>query len=245
MKKWMMLLCCVLALNLAACGAKEEGAADRVGAQGALHFEVATQVYENEYKADDGTVLMAERYELPMLELRTESGELYTPAENVTANDGAVDTSQLTAQNAFNTEMNNVLAGLQTDAAQVASEAKELYAEGGSSTFTEGSFWTSELTMAQTYMTEGKLLSIAAEGYTYYGGVHPNSYSRAWNFDLTTGKFLTADDLADESSRYGDASTFQRAIYWQMLNEVEEKHMADVYFSDYDSYLHDFRHLPH
>lgn len=174
MKKWMMLLCCVLALNLAACGAKEEGAADRVGAQGALHFEVATQVYENEYKADDGTVLMAERYELPMLELRTESGELYTPAENVTANDGAVDTSQLTAQNAFNTEMNNVLAGLQSDAAQVASEAKELYAEGGSSAFTEGSFWTSELTMAQTYMTEGKLLSIAAEGYTYYGGVHPN-----------------------------------------------------------------------
>lgn len=240
MKKWMMLLCCVLALNLAACGAKEEGAADRVGAQGALHFEVATQVYENEYKADDGTVLMAERYELPMLELRTESGELYTPAENVTANGGAIDTSQLTAQNAFNTEMNNVLAGLQSDAAQVASEAKELYAEGGSSAFTEGSFWTSELTMAQTYMTEGKLLSIAAEGYTYYGGVHPNSYSRAWNFDLTTGKFLTADDLADESSRYGDASTFQRAIYWQMLNEVEEKHMADVYFSDYDSYLHDF-----
>ena len=240
MKKWMMLLCCVLALNLAACGAKEDGAADRVGAQGALHFEVATQVYENEYKADDGTVLMAERYELPTLELRTESGELYTPAENVTANGGAVDTSQLTAQNAFNTEMNNVLAGLQSDAAQVASEAKELYAEGGSSAFTEGSFWTSELTMAQTYMTEGKLLSIAAEGYTYYGGVHPNSYSRAWNFDLTTGKFLTADDLADESSRYGDASTFQRAIYWQMLNEVEEKHMADVYFSDYDSYLHDF-----
>ena len=45
MKKWLMLLCCVLALNLAACGAKEEGAADRVGAQGALHFEVATQVY--------------------------------------------------------------------------------------------------------------------------------------------------------------------------------------------------------
>ena len=50
MKKWMMLLCCVMALNLAACGAKEEGASDRVGAQGALHFEVATQVYENEYK---------------------------------------------------------------------------------------------------------------------------------------------------------------------------------------------------
>lgn len=54
----------------------------------ALHFEVATQVYENEYKADDGTVLLAERYELPVLELRTEDGELYTLAENVTANGG-------------------------------------------------------------------------------------------------------------------------------------------------------------
>ena len=39
----------------------------------ALHFEVATQIYENEYKADDGTVLLAERYELPVLELRTET----------------------------------------------------------------------------------------------------------------------------------------------------------------------------
>lgn len=38
MKKWMMLLCCVLALNLAACGAKEEGAADRVGAPGRAAF---------------------------------------------------------------------------------------------------------------------------------------------------------------------------------------------------------------
>ena len=236
------LLALSLALSLGACAVKVDPSEPDEPAKDELRI-VFTEDHltkEVEYKADDGTVLMAERYELPMLELRTESGELYTPAENVTANGGAVDTSQLTAQNAFNTEMNNVLAGLQSDAAQVASEAKELYAEGGSSAFTEGSFWTSELTMAQTYMTEGKLLSIAAEGYTYYGGVHPNSYSRAWNFDLTTGKFLTADDLADESSRYGDASTFQRAIYWQMLNEVEEKRMADVYFSDYDSYLHDF-----
>ena len=45
MKKWMMLLCCVLALNLAACGAKEEGAADRVGAQGALVWD-GQQLYE-------------------------------------------------------------------------------------------------------------------------------------------------------------------------------------------------------
>ena len=88
MKKWMtLLLCCVLALNLTACGAGAPGGSeDNAPPQASvLHFEVATQVYENEYKADDGTVLLAERYELPVLELRTEDGELYTLAENVTA----------------------------------------------------------------------------------------------------------------------------------------------------------------
>ena len=81
MKKWMtLLLCCVLALNLTACGAGAPGGPeDNAPPQAStLHFEVATQVYENEYKADDGTVLLAERYELPVLELRTEDGELYT-----------------------------------------------------------------------------------------------------------------------------------------------------------------------
>ena len=196
MKKWMtLLLCCVLALNLTACGAGAPGGPeDNAPPQAsALHFEVATQVYENEYKADDGTVLLAERYELPVLELRTEDGKLYTLAENVTANGGTGNPAQVTAQNAFNTEMNNVLAGLESEAAQMAAEAKELYAENGTSVFLNGSYWTNELSLTQTYMTEGKLLSVAAENYTYYGGVHPNSATRAWSFDLTTGEFLTLD----------------------------------------------------
>ena len=62
MKKWMtLLLCCVLALNLTACGAGAPGGPeDNAPPQASvLHFEVATQIYENEYKADDGTVLIA------------------------------------------------------------------------------------------------------------------------------------------------------------------------------------------
>ena len=218
MKKWMtLLLCCVLALNLTACGAGAPGGPeDNAPPQAsALHFEVATQVYENEYKADDGTVLLAERYELPVLELRTEDGELYTLAENVTANGGTGNPAQFTAQNAFNTEMNNVLAGLESEAAQMATEAKELYAENGTSVFLNGSYWTNELSLTQTYMTEGKLLSIAAENYTYYGGVHPNSATRAWSFDLTTGEFLTLDALASEE---GDlqGNSLQESIYWNI-----------------------------
>ena len=86
--------------------------------------------------------------------------------------------------------MNNVLAGLESEAAQMAAEAKELYAENGTSVFLNESYWTNELSLTQTYMTEGKLLSVAVENYTYYGGVHPNSATRAWSFDLTTGEFI-------------------------------------------------------
>lgn len=242
MKKWMtLLLCCVLALNLTACGAGAPGGPeDNAPPQAsALHFEVATQIYENEYKADDGTVLLAERYELPVLELRTEDGELYTLAENVTANGGAGIPAQVTAQNTFNTEMNNVLAGLESEAAQMAAEAKELYAENGTSVFLNGSYWTNELSLTQTYMTEGKLLSIAAENYTYYGGVHPNSATRAWNFDLATGEFLTLDALASEE---GDlqGNSLQESIYWNIYEQIAQKSLSEGYFDDYDSYLQDF-----
>ena len=47
------------------------------------------QVYENEYKADDGTLLLSEHYELPQLELRNADGTVYDAAEDVTANGGA------------------------------------------------------------------------------------------------------------------------------------------------------------
>ena len=51
MKKWMtLLLCCVMALNLTACGAGAPGGTENNAPPqaDALHFEVATQIYENE-----------------------------------------------------------------------------------------------------------------------------------------------------------------------------------------------------
>ena len=242
MKKWMaMLLSCVLALNLAACGAGADGGPeDSNPAETALHFELTTSVYEDEYKADDGTVLFSERYELPQLELRDESGDVYTLAENVTANGGAGETAQLRVQAAFNTEMESVLTSLRADAGKMAEEAKELYAAGtDGSMFTTGGSWTSELTLGEVYRVEGKLLSIAAEEYTYYGGPHPNSASRTWNFDLTSGEFLTFDDLA---SQEGDVNgnTLQERIYWSIASQIGEQNLNEGYFDDYDSYLLDF-----
>lgn len=240
MKKWMgLLLSCALALNLAACGAGTDGGPeDTTPQEHALHFEVAVQVYENEYKADDGTPLLSEYYELPQLELRNADGTVYDAAEDVTANGGAGETAQLRVQAAFNAEMENVLAALRADAGEMAKEAKEYYAKNDTSVFL-GSYWASELSLTQTYMTEGKLLSVAAENYTYYGGVHPNFVTRAWNFDLTAGEFLTIDDLSSEEGDLNGFSVQQLAGY-EMDRQIYEKNLNEGYFDDYGSYLLDF-----
>ena len=240
MKKWMtMLLCCVLALGLAACGAGTDGGPeDSTPQEHALHFEVAVQVYENEYKADDGTLLLSEHYELPQLELRNADGTVYDAAEDVTANGGAGETAQLRVQAAFNAEMENVLAALRADAGEMAKEAKEYYAKNDTSVFL-GSYWASELSLTQTYMTEGKLLSVAAENYTYYGGAHPNFVTRAWNFDLTAGEFLTIDDLSSEEGDV-NGNTLRERIYWSIASQISEQDLSEGYFDDYGSYLLDF-----
>ena len=238
-KRMTMLLCCVLALGLTACGAGTDGGPeDSTPQEHALHFEVAVQVYENEYKADDGTLLLSEHYELPQLELRNADGTVYDAAEDVTANGGAGETAQLRVQAAFNAEMENVLAALRADAGEMAKEAKEYYAKNDTSVFL-GSYWASELSLTQTYMTEGKLLSVAAENYTYYGGAHPNFVTRAWNFDLTAGEFLTIDDLSSEEGDV-NGNTLRERIYWSIASQISEQDLSEGYFDDYGSYLLDF-----
>ena len=70
------LLVLAFALSLAACGAGGgDGTADDVSDAPKLHLEMSKNVYEDEYRADDGTLLYSEYYELPQLELQDEEGK--------------------------------------------------------------------------------------------------------------------------------------------------------------------------
>lgn len=240
MKKcWTALLALALMLNLAACGAGGgDGAADDVPAAPELRLAMTKNVYEDEHRADDGTLLFSEYYELPQLELRDEEGKVYAQNEN-TAGGGAEKAQLRKIQQTFNTEMESVLAVLRANAAEEAESAKEVYAGVGSDLFSEGGYWASELTISDVYEVEGKLLSVAADGYTYYGGVHPNTYSCAWNFDLTTGKFLSVDTLASAEGNL-NGTTLQACISQELFQQVYEQDLSELYFDDYDSYLTDF-----
>ena len=240
MKKWLtVLLALALMLNLAACGAGGgDGTADDVSDAPKLHLEMSKNVYENEYRADDGTLLFSEYYELPQLELRDEEGKVYAQNEN-TAGGGAEKAQLRRIQQTFNNEMESVLAALRANAEDMAQSAKDVYADEDLTFFPEGGYWTSELTIGDVYEVEGKLLSIAADGYTYYGGVHPNTYRCAWNFDLTTGEFLSIDTIASEEGDL-DGTTLQTCISQELFQQVYEQNLSELYFDDYDSYLSDF-----
>ena len=69
--------------------------------------------------------------------------------------------------------------------------------------------------------------------------MHPNTYSCAWNFDLTTGKFLSIDTLASEKGDL-EGATLQSCISQELFQQVYEQSLSELYFDDYDSYLSDF-----
>ena len=125
------LLVLAFALSLAACGAVgRDGTADDVSDAPKLHLEMSKNVYEDEYRADDGTLLYSEYYELPQLELQDEEGKVYAQNDNTAL--GAEKTKLRKLQLTFNSEMESVLASLRASAAEVAESAKEMYADDGS-----------------------------------------------------------------------------------------------------------------
>ena len=86
------------------------------------------------------------------------------------------------------------------------------------------------------YQTE-ELISVQAEYYSYTGGAHPNTVLLAWNFDLTTGQFLTPEQLA------ADGQAFSEAVRAELLRQSQEtaadNDMApeEYFWSNYEEIL--------
>lgn len=232
-----LLLAASLLLALAACGAAAPDGDAAPSKTENLSFAVVTEVYEDSYTAGDGTTLLREYYAVPYLELRTEAGKKYEPSASA-SNTAALLPPEVRVRDAFNAKMEEALAALRSESSEMAQSAKEYYDLIGESA---GSFgcWANELRMESFRQTEGGLVSVLAKGYSYYGGAHPNTYTRSWNFDLSTGEFLTIDDLADPEGDLDGRSLAER-VYWELSEQVREQELDKGYFDDYDSYLRDF-----
>ena len=230
------LLALSLALSLGACAVKVEPDKPDEPAKDELRI-VFTEEHltkEVEYKADDGTVLLIEKYDLPQLEVRTSADEVYTPP----VSNAAVDVPQeYAAALAFNAEMQRAADALDVSAPEALAMAREHY-DSDSMSF-EYIYYEDELLGEVVYQTDG-LISVLANAYAFYGGAHPNTSTLTWSFDLTTGEFLTLDALnAQSSTDSALGKTLVDTLASEIVNRIYEEGLDDYLYDDFYSYVYD------
>lgn len=232
------LLALSLALSLGACAVKVDPSEPDEPAKDELRI-VFTEEHltkEAEYKADDGTVLLIEKYDLPQLEVRTSADEVYTPPVSNTA----VDVPQeYAAALAFNAEMQRAADALDASAQEALAMAREHYAGLDEE---QRAYWTNyaeELIVDDICQFSG-LVSVWGGGYSNYGGAHGWESIRAWSFDLTTGEFLTLDGLdAQPSTDSALGKTLIDTLASEIVNRIYEEGLDDYLYDDFYSYVYD------
>lgn len=221
-----LMLALVLALSLTACGGKnnemveaipaqpvetaESGEAAPEGEQGPV-YRIETRPVEEEYTADDGTVVGHKRYTLAYL-----------------ATDGD-DAARAAVCKTFNDAMDAFFAqnfAEDSDFASVCRDAYAWQAEAG----IEFMPCYDEFGVTDTFMSDN-MVSIVGAGSNFTGGAHPNNYMMAWNYDLQNGKFFTLNDLAD------DPAALRAAVADEILAQIEAQGLAEGYFENYEEII--------
>lgn len=232
------LLALSLALSLGACAVKVEPDKPDEPAKDELRI-VFTEEHltkEVEYKADDGTVLLIEKYDLPQLEVRTSADEVYTPP----VSNAAVDVPQeYAAALAFNAEMQHAADALDASAQEALAMAREHYAGLDEEQRAYWANYAEELIVDDICQFSG-LVSVWGGGYSNYGGAHGWESIRAWSFDLTTGEFLTLDALnAQSSTDSALGKTLVDTLASEIVNRIYEEGLDDYLYDDFYSYVYD------
>lgn len=219
--------------NAAPGGADFEPGDGSVGALGAsrvqsssaatLDFVLESEEHGEERYAKDGTLLALYRYEIPVLRVAREDGQVLDAAASA-AEKAALDTAA-----AFNADVAGWLED--TNFPSVLDWAEEDYAQYAKNGQGWWGYYEEEFTHS-SWRTE-RLISIAGTYYSYTGGAHPNSVFMSWNFDLQTGRFLHPAALG------ADSEEFQAAVTEEILRQAdlraEEEGMApeELYWEDY------------
>ena len=232
------LLALSLALSLGACAVKVDPSEPDEPAKDELRvvFTEEHLTKEAEYKADDGTVLLIEKYDLPQLEVRTSADEVYTPPVSNTV----VDVPQeYAAALAFNAEMQHAADALDASAQEALTMAREHYAGLDEE---QRAYWANyaEELIVDSICQHSGLVSVWGGGYSNYGGAHGWESIRAWSFDLTTGEFLTLDGLdAQPSTDSALGESLTHTLAMAVLEQIDAQGLSEYYFEDYASYIFD------
>lgn len=170
-------------------------------------YTVETVERECEARDDDSALLATYRAALPVLVPCRSNGV------GVTAETAATDAERraLAAAETFNAQFASWKdAEPVSELAETAREDRSWRQEAGIGDFSE---YSMELD-CRVYQTE-RLVSVAANYYSYTGGAHPNTVLMACSFDLESGSFLTPEQLAE------DSEAFSQAVCEEILRQID------------------------
>ena len=199
-----------------------------------ISYTVTTLTEENSLHAEDGTLLLTTRYQLPSLSAHREDGSAIEEAKTE-AEEAALATAAT-----FNEKFTNWSNEEDFGGGNIADIAKESY----DWCIQEGLDWFEGYALdlnCSTYQTD-RMISVVGLYYSYTGGAHPNSVYLAWNFDLENGAFFTPETL-------GDSPEFQLVVTEELIRQCKEQIKvaeqegwgSDIFWPDYETILADWQ----
>lgn len=189
-------------------------------------FSVELEQYEETVLAEDGAVLAECSYELPVLTVRLEDGQVLESAAL------EAQTRALAAAETFNTRF----AQWKTNPKTLADAAKEDQAFRDESGLDPVAY-TDDLRC--TVYQSDHLISVSGVYYTYTGGAHPNSILMSWNFDLDSGTFFDPNFLEEDGK-------LKEAVAEELVRQAEEAALEnglapeEFFWEDYADILADW-----
>ena len=147
-------------------------------------IQVTIQKTHEEFKADDGTILLTNDTEMPVVTIQG--------AEDIAAK--------------INQDIEAYYADFSDDDDEVLEWAKSDY-EGRQGTDEEAWFngYTQDVTVSVTRMDD-QVLTYKLTAGAYVGGAHGDYGSVAKNYDMATGELIRFEDLAEDISRFHAAA---------------------------------------
>lgn len=235
MAKWISLLLPLLLLTACSAGGKDgerqeppdtAAVADQEvlpQTEEPLCYRVEARLWEDEARAEDGTILASYSFRLPELTL--------------CRRDGTAPDTRETEEKAAIIETFNAHFGRWAAAEEFPELVREAEEQLSWCRGEELEWFGYALGLdCAVYQTE-HLISVAGTYYSYTGGAHPNTWQLGWNFDLESGSFFGPEGLA------ADSAAFQAAMEEELVRQAGEialeNGMApeEMFWQDYESIL--------
>ncbi len=187
-KTTLSVLLAMTVLALSACGTSAEESADTgtpdTNAEASGKFTVTYEDKTEEITADDGTVLVTQTIQTPVI-ASEKAGET---ADKINA-----DISAFLASSAANAEVEQWAREVYEDSA----------AEEGGIPFTA---YSNDI-YTGTKRMDDKVISFEITYYSYAGGAHGNYYSVGRSYDAQTGDQIFFDDLSDDMESFRNGAS--------------------------------------